>query len=54
MIKKPEYLHPITDKKVIETIEKAFSDTSKRDQALEKYRKEKAKWASQSDQKINQ
>ena len=35
--KKPIYLNPVTDKKVIERMEKALSDTSKRDEALRRY-----------------
>ena len=41
MVKRPQYLKPITDPVVIQNIEKAFSDTSKRDKALENYKKEK-------------
>ena len=43
MVKRPEYLKPITDPTVIQNIEKAFSDTSKRDKALEDYKKKKEK-----------
>lgn len=43
MVKRPEYLKPITDPTVIRNIEKAFSDTSKRDKALEDYYKKKEK-----------
>lgn len=43
MVKRPEYLKPITDPVVIQNIENAFSDTSKRDKALEDYKKKKEK-----------
>ncbi|MBQ7991443.1 MAG: hypothetical protein IJ252_00295 [Solobacterium sp.] len=42
MVKKPEYLKPVTDKKVIARLEKALSDTSKRDEALRRYKLEQA------------